>query len=106
MPVRERMLGSVQIVLLHLIEKNVARYGESLREELTKLFGEHVADAQVYVALNRLYERGLLLEGGVQHTGRKGKPRKLYRISPEGSEALDQYRTIASYILLKTEPAH
>jgi len=89
------MLGPVQVVLLHLIDKNVANYGEALSEELTKLFGRHVSAAQVYVALNRMKERGLLVEGEAQKTGSKGRPRKKYSISPAGAEALGMYRAIA-----------
>ncbi|MBY0538066.1 PadR family transcriptional regulator [Patescibacteria group bacterium] len=105
MPKRDRMLGPVQIVLLHLIDTNVSRYGQALRDSVAVLFGEHISVAQVYIALNRLQERGLVIEGMSEPTKRKGQPRKMYLISPEGVEALDVYRKVAAHILAVNESA-
>ncbi len=106
MPKRDRMLGPVQIVLLHLIDTNVERYGQALRNRIAVLFGEHISVAQVYIALNRLQERELLIKGASEPTSRRGRPRKMYLISPGGVEALNLYRKVASHILVDNEPAH
>jgi DNA-binding PadR family transcriptional regulator len=105
MPKRERMLGPVQIVLLHLIDTNVSSYGQALRDRVAALFGDHISVPQVYVALNRLQERGLLIEGTPEPTTRRGRPRKTYLISPEGVEALNLYRTVATHILVENKSA-
>jgi DNA-binding PadR family transcriptional regulator len=105
MPKRDRMLGPVQIVLLHLIDRNVSSYGQALRDKIAVLFGEHISVAQVYIALNRLQERELLIEGTSEPTARRGRPRKMYLISPEGVEALNLYRKVAAHILEVNESA-
>lgn len=105
MPKRDRMLGPVQIVLLHLIDSKVSSYGQSLRDRIAVLFGDHISVVQVYVALNRLQERGLLVEGASEPTSRKGRPRKMYLISPEGAEALNLYRKVAAHIMVENKSA-
>jgi|GEM_PF-5492585 len=104
MPKRERVLGTIQIVLLHLVsEKQCAdTSGDSLQKEIEKIVDHPVSKPQVSTALRRLKVRGLLTVMKAPPTGRRGNPKQLYSLTKEGLSALSQYRRIARFVAGKS----
>jgi DNA-binding PadR family transcriptional regulator len=66
-------------------------YGAAIREELREVGGRDVTVPTVYVTLVRLEEQGLVTsrEAAVEGS-RGGRPRRVFRLSAKGWEALEQ----------------
>jgi PadR family transcriptional regulator PadR len=90
------LLGSFEeMVLLALVHQADQAYGVSIRRELAERSGSDVAMGAVYATLDRLEEKGLVApRKGERRESRRGRPRRYYRILPEGVEALDETRRI------------
>jgi DNA-binding PadR family transcriptional regulator len=76
------------VVLAVLSQMDEARYGYSLIQRLGKQ-GLEIEEGTLYPLLRRLEKQGLLQS--VWEVG-ESRPRKYYRISPEGREVLDLLR--------------
>lgn len=85
-----------QLILFALLQLGDDAYGVSVRELIEERTGKAVSSGSIYTALGRLEERGLV-RSRVEPTvrGRMGRPRKFYKLRPEGARALmETYSTI------------
>lgn len=83
-----------QAVLLGLArpktEMGKEAYGRALLKEVQLRLGREVSAGAVYATLNRLEEKGLIAsEVRPGNPARRGLPRRIYRIQPEGIRALN-----------------
>jgi DNA-binding PadR family transcriptional regulator len=90
------VLGSFEeMVLLALLHQADRAYGVSIRRALAERSGSDVTMGAVYATLDRLEEKGLIAtRDGEPHESRRGRPRRYYRILPDGVAALDETRRI------------
>lgn len=85
-----------QLILFALLQLGDDAYGVTVREVIEERTGKAVSAGAIYTALGRLEERGLVRSHGEPSVkGRMGRPRKYYRLRPDGARALkDSYTTI------------
>lgn len=78
-----------QIVLFSVLNLDDDACGVSIRDAIMERTGRAVSSGAVYTTLGRLEERGLV-ESTERHnaTGRRGRPRKYYRLTPGGAQTL------------------
>ncbi|MGD8331804.1 MAG: PadR family transcriptional regulator [Acidobacteriota bacterium] len=82
-----------QLVLLALATVGEDTPGRAVYEELERTTGRDVAVTAVYVTLNRLQKKGYVSsEMGEATPERGGRAKKLFRLEPEGAEALKRAR--------------
>lgn len=85
----ETLGGFEKLLLLAVLQLGDDAYGAAVFEELERRTGRSSSPGAVYVTLRRLEKRGLLSSRtGPATPVRGGRPKKLYRIRPEGLEAL------------------
>lgn len=78
-----------QMVLLAVMRLGEAAYGGAIRRELEARTGRKTTHGASYVTLDRLVAKGLLESDlGEPEAGRGGRPKRYFRITPEGIEAL------------------
>lgn len=65
-------------------------YGAAVRDELLRVAGRKVTVPTAYVTLVRLEEQGLVRSSEAPGAG--GRPRRVFRLTPEGWNALEQAR--------------
>lgn len=80
---------SILFALLQLEREDAEAYGVSIRETIRRRTGRTVSTGAVYTTLDRLREHGLVDSWIGDPTGeRGGRRRRLYRLAPDGAEAL------------------
>jgi DNA-binding PadR family transcriptional regulator len=89
-----RTLGLVQVAIMNVITNQPLRsYGTAIADEVSKLVGRDLADAQIYIALGRLEEQGLISsrvhDVPVPSKKSRGRPRKYYASTAKGRRALE-----------------
>jgi len=100
-------LGDLQ----HLVMVAVARlgddaYGGAIQEELLRVAGRDVSVSSVYVTLVRLEELGLVESTReTASRGGAGRPRRIFRVTDEGWDALRAARQALDRIWDGVEPA-
>jgi DNA-binding PadR family transcriptional regulator len=77
-----------QILLFAVLQLGDEAFGVSMRESIEERTGRTVSIGAIYTALGRLEDRGLVRSRTEEPGGRPGRPRKYYRLSPEGARAL------------------
>lgn len=88
-------LGDLQhMTMLAVARLGATAYGAAIRDELKAVGGRSVTVPTVYVTLVRLEEQGLVesIEGR-RENARAGRPRRVFRLTPRGWEALEAART-------------
>jgi DNA-binding PadR family transcriptional regulator len=90
----DRAPGLMQVAILNVIDRYPARaYGSAITDEVSRLIGKEIADAQVYVALRRLEEHGLISSHVdiIPSPSKKsrGHPRKYYALAATGRRAME-----------------
>lgn len=90
----DRALGLIQVVILNVIDRNPAKaYGSAITDEVSRVVRRELADAQVYVALGRLEDHGLVssVVGQVPMPSQRsrGRPRKYYALTASGRRAME-----------------
>lgn len=80
-------------VLLAVARLDGETYTTPIVLELQERTGREVAAASVYVTLRRLETRKYLESSRVEGGGRVGRPRRMFRITPVGVDALRESRT-------------
>lgn len=90
----DRAPGLMQVAILNVIDRYPAKaYGSAITDEVSRLLGKEVADAQVYVALRRLEEHGLISSHVdiIPSPSKKsrGHPRKYYALAATGRRAME-----------------
>jgi PadR family transcriptional regulator PadR len=82
-----------QVVLLAVARLDDDAYGVSVRREIERRTGRDVSVGSVYATLSRLEEKGFVTSSEGQPTPRRGgRSRRLFRLLPEGAEALRMVR--------------
>jgi len=78
------------VVLLGLARLEDEAYGMTIFEEIKRVTGRDLTIPAVYVTLNRLEKKGYVnSRTGESSALRGGRARKYYRVTPEGSRALE-----------------
>lgn len=100
-----RTLGLVQVAIMNAIINRPERaYGTAITDAVSKTVGRELSDAQVYVALGRLEEHGLIDsrvdEFPTPSKRSRGRPRKYYASTAKGRRALEN----AGAYTLSTSP--
>ena len=87
-------LGEMQhLAMLAVARCGKSAYGAAIRDELRDVVGKRVTVATVYVTLIRLEERGLLAsETAPVEQGRGGRPRRVFKVTAKGWDALENTR--------------
>ncbi len=90
---RDRALGLVQVAILNVINHHPDRaYGSAITDQVSRVVGRELADAQIYVALRRLEEQGVIrsrVENSKPSKKSRGHPRKYYALTATGRRALE-----------------
>lgn len=93
------LLGEFEALLLlavlHLNERSVDAYGSAIRGEIETRAGRDVPRGSIYVTLDRLEEKGLLIsrEGGTS-VARGHRPKRLFTVTPAGLRAVKASVTV------------
>jgi DNA-binding PadR family transcriptional regulator len=85
-----------QLILFSVVKLDQDAYGAAIRDTIEERTGRAVSSGAINTTLGRLAERGLVRSrAGESSTGRAGRPRKYYGITPAGARSLkDSYTTI------------
>ena len=77
------------LAVLHLAEQKQDAYGSAIRDEIEARAQRHVPRGSIYVTLDRLEEKGLLVsrESGASAV-RGGRPRRVFTVTPAGVRAV------------------
>lgn len=89
-------LGELQqLLLLALLRLEDNAYGAEIRRELAEVAGRRLSISAIYVTLVRMEEQGLVAsrDGAIPATG--GRPRRCFRVTASGREALKSTRAAA-----------
>jgi PadR family transcriptional regulator, regulatory protein PadR len=70
-------------------------YGVSIKDEIEKQAGRSMTLSTVHAALNRLEDKGFLISrmGGATEE-RGGRPKRLFRVTAYGKQALEESRVM------------
>lgn len=86
-------LGDLQqLAMLAVARLGEDAYGAEIRDELARVAGRRVSVQTVWVTLVRLEEQGLTASTEVAAPG-GGRPRRVFRLTPEGWAALEDARS-------------
>lgn len=78
-----------QLILLSVVKLGDDAYGGTIREAIEERTGRVVSSGAINTTLGRLAERRLVTwRVGKSTSGRAGRPRKYYAITPTGARAL------------------
>ena len=78
-----------EIILLAIYRLGDNAYGVTIREEVEALVGKSYSVGAIYVPLERMTKRGLLVtRTGTPTAARGGRAKRFYEITPAGKEAL------------------
>jgi DNA-binding PadR family transcriptional regulator len=92
-----RTLGEFeQLILFSVLQLGDDAFGVAIRENIDDRTGRTVSSGAIYTALGRLEERGYVTSRvGEPVEGRAGRPRKFYKLRPEGARAVrETYTTL------------
>lgn len=87
-------LGDLQqVTMLAVARLGDDAYGAAIRDELACVADRTVSVQTVWVTLVRLERQGLVTSSEVpREDGRRGRARRVFRLTPEGWRALDDAR--------------
>ena len=86
-------LGEFEQVVLLAVARRAHSYGAAVHEEIQETTGRDVTIATVYVTLSRLARKGYLSEAvELGDAERGGRPKKVFRLTGQGTEQLKQAR--------------
>ncbi|MCH7563290.1 MAG: helix-turn-helix transcriptional regulator [Gemmatimonadetes bacterium] len=87
-------LGDLQqLTMLAVTRLEADAYGAAIREELLRVAGRRVSVPTVWVTLVRLEEHGFVESTEApRDKGRRGRARRVFRLTPAGWNALDEAR--------------
>src|SRR5918997_1496255 len=77
------------LAVLHLVEQKQDAYGSAIRDEIQTRTRRHVPRGSIYITLDRLEQKGMLLarESGMS-AERGGRPRRVFTVTPAGVRAV------------------
>jgi DNA-binding PadR family transcriptional regulator len=77
------------LAILHLTERGHEAYGSAVRREIERRADRRVPRGSLYVGLDRLEEKGLLISReGHGTAARGGRPKRLFAVTPAGLRAV------------------
>ncbi len=87
-------LGELQqMTMLAVARLDFEAYGATIRDELSTVASRKVSVPTVYVTLVRLEDQGLVESSeAARQDGRGGRPRRVFRLTPAGWDALHEAR--------------
>ena len=80
------------IVMLAVLRLETEAYGMEVRREIESRTGRDASIGAVYATLDRLENKGLVRSQESAPEGTQARPRRLYRITADGSRALERTR--------------
>jgi DNA-binding PadR family transcriptional regulator len=82
-----------QMILWTVLRLDADAYGLAVRDQLEARAGRSVARGAVYTTLDRLVGKGYLASRLADADARRaGRPRRYFRVTPRGREALKEAR--------------
>lgn len=82
-----------QLALLAVLRLGGDAYGARIQDELESRAGRGASVSSIYITLTRLEAKGLVSSWmGPPGEGRRGKPRRYFRVEAPGLSALNQSR--------------
>lgn len=89
---RTKHLGEFEIIVLGaLLRLDGQAYGLRIRESIESRTGRQTSVGAIYTTLSRMEEKGLVeSELGPATAARGGRPKRFFRISAAGQQALQQ----------------
>lgn len=82
-----------EVLLLVVCKLQAEAFGINIRKQVQEITGKRYSVGGIYVPLDRLVGRGwLTTEEGRPTPERRGRPRRLYKITPEGLAMLRRAR--------------
>lgn len=89
------------LAILHLPEN---AYGVTIKGEIKKISGRDIPYGTLYSYLEQLFKKGLVLKAfGAPTSERGGRSKIIYRISPEGTQALKEAYRLQKSVFLGLE---
>lgn len=77
------------VVLMAVLHVGADAFGSAIRDDLEARSGRRVSRGAVYITLDRLQEKGLLTSTlGEASTARGMRPRRYFRLTPQGLSTL------------------
>jgi len=81
----------VLMAVLHLTHAGDDAFGSVVRDEIEKRSGRLVSRGSIYITLDRLEDKGLLVsKPGAPTADRQGRPKRLFRVTASGRKAVKQ----------------
>ena len=77
------------LAVLHLAEQQQEAYGSAIRDQIETRTGRAIPRGSIYVTLDRLEEKGLLVsrEGGTSQA-RGQRPKRIFKVTTAGVRAV------------------
>jgi len=92
-------------VLMTVLHLGGNAYGSTIYAEIESRSGRTVARGAVYITLDRLEQKGLLVSRlGPATASRRGRQKRLFRVSPVGVRALKESIALLSRMYRGLEP--
>jgi len=92
------------IFLLAILRLPENAYGVTIRGEIKKISGRDIPYGTLYSYLEQLFKKGLVLKAfGAPTSERGGRSKIIYRISPEGTQALKEAYRLQKSVFLGLE---
>jgi DNA-binding PadR family transcriptional regulator len=87
-----KQIGSLeQLLMFAVLRLGNEAHGIALRRELERVTGRRISSGAVYTTMERLERHGLTDSAiGDEDRPRGGRPRRYYRVTPEGARALTE----------------
>jgi DNA-binding PadR family transcriptional regulator len=83
------LLGELEVlVLLAVLQLRDRAYPPAIRTEIERRARRPVARGAVYVTLDRLEAKGLIVARAIETGETAGRPRRYFRVSPKGLRAV------------------
>jgi DNA-binding PadR family transcriptional regulator len=83
------------LAVLHLTEQKQDAYGSAIRDEIQTRASRRVPRGSIYVTLDRLEEKGLLVSrDGPTSPARGQRPKRVFRVTPAGVHAVKASVTV------------
>ena len=77
------------LAILHLNERRTDAYGSAIRAEIESRTGRDVPRGSIYVTLDRLEDKGLLVSReGAASAARGHRPKRLFKVTAAGVRAV------------------
>jgi DNA-binding PadR family transcriptional regulator len=84
-----------EMILLSVFTLGEKAYGLAIRGHLNEVSGKRFSVGAVYVPLERLEDKGMLLSHEAEPTPeRGGRSKRYYRLTAKGKEALEEIRVL------------